>query len=144
MDVTLQLAAAFFGTLGFGVCFNIRGKKLLLTSLGGVITWALYLLLQSWLKSDILCYFLVSLVMSVYAEILARLLKTPAATFCTTSLIVLVPGSGLYYTISHMLEGDMTRFFSEAGHTLGLAAALSVGIILVTAVSRLLAVRFRH
>ncbi|MBQ1965266.1 MAG: threonine/serine exporter family protein, partial [Clostridia bacterium] len=39
--------------------------------------------------------------MSVYAGIMARVLKTPATTFITTSLIPLIPGGSLYYTMAY-------------------------------------------
>ncbi len=142
-DIIIQIVAALCGTLGFGILFNMHGKKLLLASVGGMAAWGLYLLLHHWFHNEILCYFLVALIIAAYAEVMARVLKTPAITFCITALIPLVPGGALYYSISYALEGSSQEFLSKAAHTLGLAAALSVGIILVTAFTQVLTGRFR-
>lgn len=136
MDDILQIAVSLTGTLGFGILFNIRGKKLAVAGVGGMVAWLLYLLLFTALENEVLCYLIVSLSMAIYSEISARLLKTPAITFEILSLIPLIPGSALYYSIAYALQGDQHGFIEKAVHTLSLAAALSVGIILVSAVMK--------
>ena len=42
-DALIQIVSSFFGTLGFGFLFNIRGKKLFWAALGGMISWGLFL-----------------------------------------------------------------------------------------------------
>ena len=135
VDILIQILTSFFGSLGFGILFHVRGRKLLFSSLGGLIAWAMFLLLGCWISSEILRYFFVSVLISVYSEILARLCKTPATTFSVLSLIPLIPGGSLYYTMTYALQGS-EEFFPKALHTLGLASALSVGLLLVTAAVR--------
>ena len=84
----IQVIASFFGTLGFGFLFNIRGKKLFFAAIGGMLSWGLFLLLGIAIENEAIRYLLVSLCSTTYAEILARLLKTPATTF---SIITLIP-----------------------------------------------------
>ena len=139
----MQIVSSFLGTFGFGVLFNIRGKRLVFASIGGMFAWTLYLVLFNMLANEVLCYFLVSLSASIYAEIMARVLKTPAITFSILSLIPLVPGSSLYYSIASVLEGSAESFFGKLAHTLSLAAALSLGIILVAAFSKGITYRLR-
>ena len=79
---------------------------------------------------------LVSILLSVFSEIMARVMKTPATTFCILSLIPLIPGSSLYYTMAGAFSGDSQGFISRAAHTLELAAALALGIVLVNACVR--------
>ncbi len=143
-DDYLQIAVSLFGTLGFGVLFNIRGKKLAIAGVGGMVAWLLYLLLFKLLENEVLCYLIVSLSMAIYSEIAARRLKTPAITFEILSLIPLIPGSALYYSIAYALEGDQQLFIEKAVHTLSLAAALSVGIILVSATMKYINVWKAH
>lgn len=135
-DGILQILTGCLGTFGFGILFNIRGKKLLLASLGGLLSWTLFLFMGFILESEILRYFLVSAVISVYSEILARYVKTPASTFSIVSLIPLIPGGSLYYTMASMIVGNMDDFVPRALYTLELAAALSLGVLLVTATIR--------
>ena len=133
MDAIIQVLAALIGTLAFGLILNIRGKKLLVGALGGMLAWALFLLLGLWIPSEVARYFLVSVAIAGYAEIFARVLKTPTTTFVMVSLISLIPGSGLYYTVASALNGDLPQFLEKALHTLALAAALSLGIVVVSA-----------
>lgn len=135
-DALLQVVMAFFGTIGFGILFHSRGKKLLLAGLGGMLSWTLFLLLGRWIESEPIRYFIVSVVISIYAEVLARICKTPAGTFGILSLVPLVPGGGLYYSADYALSGDMGAFVEKALSTLSLTAMLSVGIVLVAAIAK--------
>ena len=135
-DALLQILMAFFGTVGFGMLFRSRGKKLLLAGLGGMLAWTLFLLLGCWIESEPIRYFIVSVIISVYAEVLARICKTPAGTFGILSLVPLVPGGGLYYSADYALSGDMGAFVEKALSTLSLTAMLSVGIVLVAAFAK--------
>lgn len=133
MTELLQTITAFFGTLGFGLMFNIRGKKLWLGSLGGLLGWVAYLMFGLFFESDILCCFLASVLSSGYSEILARCMKTPATTFYIICWIPLIPGSSLYYSVASILRNDITGFLHYCLYTLEVAAALSAGVLLVTA-----------
>lgn len=135
-DALIQIVSSFFGTLGFGFLFNIRGKKLFWAALGGMISWGLFLLFNQLFGSEPLGYFLVAICSTAYAEILARIMKTPASTFCIITLIPLVPGGAMYYTTTYALGGDAELFFAKAVYTLQLAVALSLGIVIVTAASK--------
>ena len=137
-EEVIQILSGFVGTLGFGILFNIRGVRLAVTALGGLLSWLLFVLLKGVIPSEPLNYFLVALSMAVYAEIMARVLKTPTTTFITTSLVPLIPGGSLYYTMSSAFEGDLTRFLERALYTLQLAASLALGIMVATAATRIL------
>ncbi len=136
LDILIQIVTAFVATLGFSFLFNIRGSKLIFSSIGGALCWGLFLLLGIWIESEALRYFLVSLCSTVYAEILARMLKTPATTFSIITLIPLVPGGALYYTTAFALSGSVDQFITKLIYTVELAVALSLGIVIVTAIFR--------
>jgi len=134
----IQILMGYLGTLGFNILFNLRGKKLWLASFGGLLSWAVVLLLDAWLPSETLRYFLGSAAGALYGEILARVEKTPTTTFLVPSVIPLIPGSALYYTMNYALNKQWPLFGQQAFYTLTLAGALAVGIIAVTTVFRLL------
>ena len=131
----LQIVTGFLGSVGFAIFFNIRGKRLAAASVGGGLSWLFYLLLNRLFSNDVLCYFLVSVLLAIYAEVMARMLKTPTTTFITTGLIPLVPGSSLYYTMTYAFSRQGEAFLEKGIHTLGLAGALAFGIILVAGVT---------
>ncbi len=132
----IQILASFFGTLGFGFLFNIRGNKLICAAVGGMLSWALFLALGLFIPSEPLRYFLVSLCSTAYAEILARMLKTPATTFSIITLIPLVPGGALYHTATFAMNGEFEEFVGKFVYTISLSLALSLGIVVMTAIFR--------
>lgn len=137
MTEFIQIVTAFLGSIGFAVLFNIRGKRLAFASLGGLLAWLLFVLMGNFLEDEALRYFIVAMIISAYAELMARVIKTPTTTFVATSIIPLVPGSALYYTMSHAFEGDAEKFLSKAIYTLKLSCALALGIVVITAFTRI-------
>ncbi len=133
----IQLITGTIGAFCYGVLFRLRRERLAASTLGGFFSWGLYLLLSGFISGKPICYFIVALVMSLYAEIMARILKTPATPIITTALIPLIPGSSLYYTMAYAFESDWLQFWEKAVSTLTLASALALGIITVTAVVQL-------
>ena len=135
MQEWLQIIAACIGSLGFAFLFNVRGLRLIVTAIGGLLSWLIFLLSHRYLSSEPVCYFLSATIVTLYAEWMARLIKTHTTTFITASLVPLVPGGSLYYTMAYALQ-EHQLFVGSAVHTLQLAAALSLGIVLVTALMR--------
>ncbi len=133
----VQIITAGIGALAFGVLFNLHGKKLISVFLGGAIGWLFVLLLTYCGADEPTAYFFVALLLSLYAEVLARVLKAPTTVFIIPSLIPLVPGSSLYYTMAYALDGEKELFTGKALTTLSLAAALAIGIIIATVLTRL-------
>ena len=133
----VQIITGFLGSCGFAVLFNIRGKRLAGAAIGGLLSWTLFVLLGYGIDSEPIRYFIVSVTMSVYSEILARILRTPTTTFIMTVLVPLIPGGSLYYTMAHALGGEWADFSGRAVYTAQLAVALALGIVLTAAVMRL-------
>ena len=144
MSGLIQILMGTLGTLGFNVLFNIRGRKLLFATLGGLISWTVFLALEPLLPSEALRYFLSAAVITVYGEVLARVEKTPTTTFLVPSIIPLIPGSALYYTMNYALGEQWSQFAEQAFYTLQLALSLAVGIIAVTTAVRLLTAILPH
>lgn len=140
IDAIIQIIMGGLGTLGFNILFHIRGRKLLLATLGGVISWTVFLAAGPVLPSESARYFLAAAIITVYGEILARVEKTPTTTFLVPSAVPLIPGSALYYTMNYALNRQWTAFGAQALYTLELAVSLALGIIAVTTLSRLLRV----
>ena len=144
MNPFLQIIMGTLGTLGFNLLFHIRGRKLLLATLGGTISWAVFLALGPWIPSEATRYFLSTAVITAYGEVLARAMKTPTTTFLVPSIIPLIPGSALYYTANYALNRDWNMFIQKAFYTLQLAVCLAAGIIAVTTLTRLITTVIRR
>ena len=133
----LQVLSGFIGTMGFAILFNIRGKKLFWATIGGLLSWLLFVILNTYIKNEVATYFVVASIISIYAEIMARVLKTPVTTFNIISLIPMIPGGALYNTMVSAFKTDQSVFFQKGLHTLQLAAALALGVVVVTMLSRI-------
>ena len=138
MNPILQILMGTLGTLGFNILFHIRGRKLLFATLGGCISWAVFLGLAPAVLSEALRYLISAATITVYGEVLARLEKTPTTTFLVPSAVPLIPGSSLYYTMNYALNQHWDDFGKRAIYTLELAVSLALGIIAVTILSRLI------
>lgn len=135
MDTWLiQLITATLGALGFSIIFNVRGKTLFFTTLGGFLAWGSYLILTRLGLTPVTAYLVVSVVITIYAEISARVHKAPATVFLVCAIIPLVPGSRLYATMVCAVHQDWTGFMDTGIQTLLLAIAIAGGIILVSTV----------
>lgn len=137
MTQIIQILTGTIGTMGFAILFNIRGKRFLAASLGGFLSWAMFTLLRYAIPSEPVCYFVVALLISLYAEFIARVLKSPTTTFITTSLIPLIPGGSLYYTMAYAFGSEPERFLEKGFDTLKLASALALGIIAAATLTKL-------
>ena len=138
MNPYLQILMGTLGTLGFNLTFHLTGKKLLFATLGSLISWAVFLALEPILPGEAMRYFLATATITAYGEVLARIMKTPTTTFLVPSIIPLIPGRALYYTMNYALNKQWSLFAQQAFYTLQLALSLAVGIIAVTTVTRLI------
>ena len=143
MNYALQIITAFLGSLGFSVLFNIRRTKLLIAGLGGMLSWSVYLLLGIYFASDPIRYFFAAIFVTVYAEIFARIKKTPTTSYLVPAFIPLIPGGALYNTMKFALHNDWQSFGDTAVYTIQLALALSAGIIVVASVMRMVHALYR-
>ncbi|WP_346915766.1 threonine/serine exporter family protein [Clostridium sp.] len=133
-----QVIYAFIVSLGFGVLFNVRDRNLFFAALGGAVGWFFYSLTLNLSGSSVLAMLIASISISVYAEIFSRVLKNPVTLFLVCSLIPLVPGSGMYYTVFEAVKGNVDKSLNYGIETISLAGVIAVGIILVSTLSRLM------
>ena len=128
---------ALIGCAGFSLLFNIHGPGGLICALGGVLTWACYLLGLKAGLSPVLSYFWASVFASVYAEIMARVRKYPAISYLVVSLFPLIPGSDVYYTMNYAVRGNPEMFNQHGMFTAAVAGVMAVAILLVSTAFRM-------
>lgn len=135
----VPIVSAALGSLSFAMFFGVRSRKLWFSLLGGALNWGLYLLAMKKMGlPETLAYALGAAAGTLYAEILARIIKTPVTVFVITSVIPMVPGGPLYYTMLGLLQGDKATFVDRGLYTLSAAGAMALGIFAATMLFRLL------
>ncbi len=142
-EIFLSCLYSLAACLGFCLVYNLRGMKMLFASLGGALGWLVYLLCAG-MHNDVMQFFLATIALSIYAEIMARIHKTPVMVFLIIALLPLVPGSGIYYTMEYAINGDTAAFLETGLHTLAIAGSLALGILLVSSLVRLVTKVWQH
>ncbi|MCQ2523363.1 MAG: threonine/serine exporter family protein [Lachnospiraceae bacterium] len=127
----VQVLTAMVGTLGYCMVFNSRPRTMIITMFGGGLCWATYLLTR-YLGCDVfVAAFMATLVIGIYGEISAHLVKVPTTVFFIPACIPLIPGRNLYYSALGILARDW-RILSENLILLSLTAVgISFGFALV-------------
>ena len=133
----LQLVTAFLASYGFSMVFGLRRRFLLPAGLGGLLCWGLYLGMGTLAHSEFLSCLIASAFAVIYAEVLARSLKTPATLFVVPAILPLVPGGSLYHAMSYAVHGDLAQARSSGIDTLLMALAIAAGLSLVLALREL-------
>ncbi|MGB4589655.1 MAG: threonine/serine exporter family protein [Clostridiaceae bacterium] len=127
----IGIVMSYFASLSFAFLFNLNRKTAFLTAFGGSIGWAFYILAID-LGADLpVAYFFGALALTLYSEIMARIMKTPVTSYVTPALIPLVPGGGLYQTMLKSISGDYNGAIKEGINTLMYSGALAIGILVV-------------
>lgn len=137
LPLLLTCCGAAAGCIGFSILFNIHGPGGLLCALGGVVTWAVYVISLRLGASELMAYFYSAVFSSLYAEVMARVRRYPAISYLVVSIFPLIPGAGVYYTMNYALHGDMQMFATQGMHTAAIAGVMAVGILLVSSCFRM-------
>lgn len=122
---------------GLFILFNVHDWGSILCALGGVFTWMTYLLCRDLGMSIYSMNFFAAVVSALYSELMARSRKYPVTSYLVISLLPLVPGAGIYYTMSLGLGGDVQAAVHKGLETAGVAGSIAVAILLVSTIFRL-------
>ena len=140
LKLLLEILYSFVDSFSFGVIFNIKGRKVFFAGLGGALSQACYGFLAIYLSNEIPAYLFATIITAIYAEIMARISKTPATVFLVPSIIPLVPGGMIYNTMEYCLMGENIMFFNKLIETIGVAGALAMGILIVSSINKVIRV----
>ena len=132
----LQVICAGLGTLGFALFFHVQARHLLLATLGGTLSWVLYLAVLAAGGNVFAAALVSSLAVCLWAETFARVRKAPATIFLIPGIIPLLPGGSLYYTMSALIATDMEAVILKGKETGMVAMGIVVGILIASEIVR--------
>lgn len=121
-------------SFGFALFFDIRAAHVPIATIGGVLTWLVYYFSAEALSGVFVPCLIASTFGAIWSEALSVRFKVPNAIFFIIAVIPLVPGRGLYYTMSSAVGGDMAACAGFASQTLLFAGGIAMGILLVASV----------
>ena len=129
MELFKLILTGTLGALGFAFFFNIKPKHVPFAAIGGTIATLVYVLIDMAGLNLFISNFVATLVCVVYSTVMARVLKTPSMVFITASIIPLVPGGALFYTMSNLILGNSATAKVYGLNTLQIALGIAGGIV---------------
>jgi uncharacterized membrane protein YjjB (DUF3815 family) len=143
LQILLWIKAPFFAaaaTSAFSFLYGLHATDIFLASLGAALGRFVFQLVPA-SESEALAAFLAAMAAGLYSELVGYLRRRPATAYMISSIIPLVPGGGMYYTMLSTLEGDSMRSVELGLATLMTAFALAVGLAISNAGMRLFSIR---
>lgn len=136
MPLYIHIIFSYLAAVGFAVFLNSPKKTLYISGAIGMISWIIYVLLMR-IKFDMMsANFIAACVAALLCEVLARKMKKPTILFVVPGIITLIPGLGLYNTMSYVIEGDFQRAFATGANVLFASGAIALGVIVVSSLFR--------
>ena len=130
----VMILTAAVGTLGYCLLINVNRNKIVYGCVGGVVSTFLYCICVEMGLAPVIQNLIPAAVVTLYAEVLARVVKAPATVFLIPSIIPLVPGGRLYYTMRAIVDGDAEGAKVYAMETIVIALGIAVGIVVISLV----------
>lgn len=122
-------------TLFFALSVRSTLKNAFIAGGLGGLGYVLYVSLGT-LLSDSGAVFFATLAACLGAEVVARLIKSPATVFSIPAIIPLVPGIMLYQTMLKFGEGNNAAGTNSAVATILVAGSMSLAVTIATLVAK--------
>ena len=124
-------------TFAFGLMYQVRWRMVAVSAIIAAVAWTAYQgLAGSFGGSSGWAEFIGALTVGVLSEVGAYVWKQPALVFQVPSIIPFVPGYLVYESMLSFMRNDFLAGLEQGFHAVLLAAALSLGLALATAVMR--------
>ncbi|MGM9552130.1 MAG: threonine/serine exporter family protein [Clostridia bacterium] len=132
----ILVIAAVMGTIGFSLMLRLRFDRIPIIAVSTALCYTVYLIFIHFGFDDFIANLTASIFAAFASEFLAKTIKAPVTVFLTPTILPLVPGSFLYYTINAFFRGefrDALRYFIIMGKTIG---AILLGIVIVNTIMK--------
>ena len=131
-NAVIMLVTSVLATLGFSILFFVHPRRLLVATLGGVLTTGVYLLGIHFIGGELLPNLLGALAGAGFSEIMGRLSKVPVPVYMVPCIIPLVPGGALYATMFNFVSGNYAAAATSGMQTLQIALGIAGGIVIAS------------
>lgn len=135
-EPAIQVIAAAFGTLGFCIAFNTRKKYIVVPALGGLLCWTVYLVLQDMSVGVFGATLGAAIVVGIYGEIFAYIIKVPTTVLFIPACVPMIPGGNLYYLALAMISSDWNKCIENLAKLSLCAVGIALGLAVVGEVEK--------
>lgn len=143
MDLIIQISTCVLGTLGFAVTMKVPKKTLIYIALGGFLSTSIERTMSLFFNDFISCL-TAMIVLSLYCEMIARIIKSPTTVTLMPSTIPLLPGSSIYYTMLWAINGNKDLMSSYASSTLLSGLGIALGAVIASAIVKFIYIFKKH
>ena len=127
----VTLISCTIGCFGFAILYNLRGMKAYVCGLGALLTWVTYLVCIKLYPVSFVANLLAAATCGLFAQIMARVIKTPSSIFTTISVFPVIPGATLYYTMYGIVTANSELALSKALSLVLTCTAIVLGFMTV-------------
>ena len=129
VQILIGLLSAAVASVGFAIMFRVRRRHWLSMAIGGILGYAVYLILKEHVDGEFFPNLIASVLAAVYCELCAHFLRAPVQIYLIPVLVPLFPGGSLYYSMYHLLLKDYPLFADYVIMTLEAALGIAGGIV---------------
>ena len=129
---SIQLVAAFLGTVSFAALFGVPRKYYFDTGFCGTMGWLLYLILSRYTAmSPVEVLFCATVLVASIALLQSKARKCPITVFLISGIFPLVPGAGIFWTSYNIVSNQLPDAFQTGFAALKATVAIAFGILAV-------------
>ena len=128
-DYVYIMIGSLLGAMGYALMVKASVKSLVPTFLVSTLGAVVYCICDSLSFSVFAAHMFSAFVVCTLSEISARLWRMPAVVIMFPSLIPLVPGRPLYFTVSCIINKDYSAAFENGETSLLVASGIAAGMI---------------
>ena len=144
-SMLVQFVVAMVATISFGITFQVGRRHYWTCGFVGAVGWTIYIACTTLGGMTApMATLIATLPLAALSRFFAIRHKAPITVFLLTGIFPLVPGAGIYYTMSIGLSGAVQAALQKGLETAGIAGSLAVGILLVSTVFRAVNARRRR
>jgi uncharacterized membrane protein YjjB (DUF3815 family) len=124
------LISATAGSIGFAMLFKLRLRMLPWATLGALLDAIVYLLCGMYTPNLFLSTIAGAAAATIYSDIMAPRLQVPVTLLLLPSIVPLIPGGSLYYTMACIISVDKDGIFKYGLGTMEAALGIAIGILI--------------
>ena len=137
-EMIIPLLIGFAPTVGFCLLFHVPFRHIIPVALVGGSGWALYTFCISQDTGKVIGCFLAACLVGLLGDICSRTLKEASTIFTIPGIMPLVPGSGMYYTMLALINGDYTSAAAQGSETLFMAGAIALALLVIGSIIKII------
>lgn len=134
VEIGIKVLGAFLAIYSFAYLVETPKKYVLRAGLVGALGCLVYTVGVEVGGNEVLSSFLSALAVAFLSHTFARVFKAPVTLFLIAGILPTVPGTGMYYSVHYIIEGnaDMTAFYLT--QTMEIAGVIALAIFVTDTV----------